>query len=422
MNSEQKKKKMTIALIAFLGCLLLFTVIGVLGRDGFTGFLKSHFAYLRIPQNASKLQAFERNYPFFMRGLAKAIIVSALCIACALLLIKKRLKPVIAVAIISFVLLVDLWVMGKRFLVSEERPSVYYKEDGVVSFLKQDSSLYRVFPLQYRRSNDGILIIHGIQSLGGYHPNPLPNPLRRYQELVGSGESVMFNPFALVEHPRLLSLLNAKYLIGIPLPPESLEHQYDENTREIIRHWRNYYSHFTPVRQITGMNNPEYVIYRNDSCLPRAFFVEDYRVFNEKEALLSHLRSSEFDPQKTVLLEEEPGIAHPDTTANDAVVSMKAYGVNRMEIEVATEKRGFLLLSENFFPRWRGFIDGEATKVYLADYALRAVIVPEGKHTVEFRYEDSTFGAGKMLHLVALVVLMVSFAMPFVNRRKQKRD
>lgn len=416
-GADKKRKQLIIAMAAFIGCILLFTVVGVLGREGFDGFLKSHFSYLQVPQNAAKLRTFEVNYPFFMRGLAKALGVSVVCFVLSLLLLKKQIKPAIAISVITVVLLADLWIMGKRFLVAEEPPSVYYEKDGVIRFLEEDRDLYRVFPLQYKRSNDGILMLHGVQSLGGYHPNPL----RRYQELIGAGESVMFTPHALMDNPRLLDILNTKYIIGVPLPPESLAYQYDERTRGIIEQWRSYYANFTPVKLIYRMSNPEYVVYRNDSFLPRAFFVRDFLVFPDREAVLAHLKSDGFDAERTVLLEEDPGIPHPDTAARTATVSVVEYGPNRISIDISAGEKGFLLLSENFFPRWNGYLDGQRTKVYVADYALRAVVVPEGEHTVEFRYEDGSYKAGKALYLVALAVLIACLVMPFLHGRLRKR-
>jgi hypothetical protein len=414
MGKDENRKHIIIAMAGFIGCLFLFTMIGVLGKDGFAGFITSHFSYLQAPQNASKLRAFEVNYPFFMNGLAKALVVSVICFIFSVLILQKRVKPFLGVGVITLVLLIDLWAMGKRFLVAEEPPSVYYQQDGVVGFLKQDQSLFRVFALQYRRSNDGIFIIHDIQSLGGYHPNPL----HRYQEFIGAGETVMFNPYALIEDRRLLDLLNARYLIGIPLPSESLEYQYDANTREMIQQWRQYYSNFTQVKFIPDVNGPGYVVYRNDSCLPRALFVGDYRVFSDREGVLTYLRSDAFDPRQTVLLEKDPGIAHPDTFGGGGTASITEYGANSIKVEVSAEKEGFLLLSENYFPRWNGFIDGKRTEILIADYTLRAVVVPEGKHTVVFKYEDGSYAMGKAFYLIALIVLIVGIVFQFVKKRK----
>ncbi len=404
---KEDNKRIIIALLCFIGCYLIFALIAVVGKDGFISFIKSHFSYLMLPQSTNKLKAFTENYPLFIKGLGKSIIISIVYFVLILLFQKERLKTIYLILGLLMVMLFDQWFIEKRFLADVPHPSQYYKKDEVIKFLENDKNLFRIFPLHYRRSNDGILILNGIQSLGGYHPNPI----RRYQELIGAGESVMFSPMNLIEYPKMINILNGKYIIGVSLPSDTL--RFDERTRAAIKQWRLYYSRFNKVYQ-----GSQYAIYENQDCIPRAFFVEDYKVFKDKDSLLQFMKKEEFNPLQTVLLEEKPDIPHPDTILGGSLVSIEDYNANRIHIEVDAKNRGFLVLCENYYPRWHSYVDGKKTEVYLANYTLRAVPLDAGKHSVFFVYEDTSYTIGKTLSIIGLIILLFSFIFQFLRRRE----
>jgi uncharacterized membrane protein YfhO len=49
-------------------------------------------------------------------------------------------------------------------------------------------------------------------------------------------------------------------------------------------------------------------------------------------------------------------------------------------------------------------VDGQPASLLRADYLLRAVVVPAGKHQVEFRFASGSVRAGFTLSLVSLVL------------------
>ena len=131
------------------------------------------------------------------------------------------------------------------------------------------------------------------------------------------------------------------------------------------------------------------------------------------------MEKDEFNPLHMVLLEEEPDIPHPDSILGGSTVSIENYNANRIEIMVKAKTKGFLVLSENYYPRWVCYVDGRKTKVYLADYTLRAVLLDKGEHTVLFVYEDKVYGAGKTFSIIGILILLFSFIFQFFQRKKQ---
>jgi len=403
---RKDNKRILMTILVFMACLLVFTFVAAVGKEGIVSFLKTHFSYMQLSQGSNKLKAFTENYSFFVRGLGKALLFSILSFILILSFVKDKLKAVYVIPVLLLILIIDQWSVEKRFLESSPNPREYYEKDGVISFFEKDESIFRIFPFQYGRSNDGILFMNGIQSLGGYHPNPL----RRYQELTGAGESVMFNPENLLRHTRLLDILNCKYVVGVPLPDDTM--RFDERSRMQIRQLREYYSKFNRVHQ------GQYAIYENPKDLTRAFFVEDYRVFDNKDDLLKFMETDEFQPERKVLLERKPDIIHPDTIIGGSEVVIKKYNANTIELDVDAKTEGFLVLSENYYPRFNAYVDGIKRRVYIANYTLRAVAIEKGKHVVVFAYEDSSYTAGKIFSIIGFVILLLSFVFQFIGKRK----
>jgi uncharacterized membrane protein YfhO len=66
---------------------------------------------------------------------------------------------------------------------------------------------------------------------------------------------------------------------------------------------------------------------------------------------------------------------------------------------------GWLVLTDSYYPGWRAWIDGKPAPIDRFSDALRSVDVPAGQHTIEMRYQPSTFRVGLFISLLALALL-----------------
>ncbi|MBL7998236.1 MAG: YfhO family protein [Candidatus Kapabacteria bacterium] len=123
------------------------------------------------------------------------------------------------------------------------------------------------------------------------------------------------------------------------------------------------------------------------------------------------------DYHNVTVLEENPSQSLSRKASADVVHSAKvtSYSNNEIEYSVETTEPGILCMSEVYYPAWKAYIDGTPAKVYRANYALRAVEVPAGKHTIQLRYESSAFKSGMLISLgtfafcvLTLVIIQVS--------------
>ena len=94
---------------------------------------------------------------------------------------------------------------------------------------------------------------------------------------------------------------------------------------------------------------------------------------------------------------------------------ISSYGANRISIKTDFENGpGFVVLSDQYFPGWKAFVNGKETPVYCVDGLLRGVMVPRGKNTVDFLYRPwKVYVAGiaglEALGLVLAALLIIYF-------------
>jgi hypothetical protein len=378
-------------------------------RSAIESFSKGQYSDAATKEKVNNLVA---NYPTFQLGLLKTLLLIIGYSAVLWVWLKRKTRSLSLVLILGVITLVDQWSIDKKFIKATISPDEYYQADEVVSFLKQDQSLYRVHPLHYERASDGILIAYNIQSAGGYHPNPV----QTYQDFIGAGSSVMFYAPNLM-YKNFLDLLNVKYVISVPLPQNVT--RYSQQEQMAIMQFKQFFSqpNFEPV--FSGRQN---VIYRNNSVLPRVFLVPKFEVIADKDAVLNRLKDSSFDPKKIVILHDTPTGTQNLADSVIGGTQISSYDPNRIVIEAELQNPGFLVLSDNYHPDWKATIDGKPTKIYRAYHTFRAIYLEPGKHTVNFVYASSAYRLGSILSLLACAFLVVVLILEWRSKKKRPKS
>jgi hypothetical protein len=142
---------------------------------------------------------------------------------------------------------------------------------------------------------------------------------------------------------------------------------------------------------------------------PRAWLAHDYAVVREPAEMLKAL--DRLDYRNSVLLEAEPGCRVGAATVKEAVPEIASCEPDRVVLKVEAASDALLVLSDLYYPGWRADVDGKPADILRANYLMRAVAVPAGRHTVSFVYEPASFRAGMAASLagglaVALMVLL----------------
>jgi hypothetical protein len=306
-------------------------------------------------------------------------------------------------AILLLLVIVDLFALGMGYHATI-REELIFPETPALQLIKSDEDIFRVVGTNIDLMPN-TSIIHGLYDVRG-----LDFPGRRYQELclaMGGqdwlGYGILFTESL---QPRLLGLLNVKYVLtSSRLGPERLRYL-----------------------QLLDVDKDIH-IYKNLSCLPRAFIVHRVRVSEDGQGVLQILQEPGFELGSEIVLEKPPppgfvaGVAESDVELSrrvgggagqretaQATAEIARYEPNYVQIEVNSSNNGFLFLSDSYYPGWKAYVDGDETEIYQADYAFRAVYLTSGQHTVEFSYEPRSFKLASLassLALLAVIVLLV---------------
>jgi hypothetical protein len=138
-------------------------------------------------------------------------------------------------------------------------------------------------------------------------------------------------------------------------------------------------------------------------------------VVSPARAILDSVASPTHDPARVTLLERAPEVALGPVTG--ATASIVRYGLNDVTVEVETPGPAILRLADLWYPDWVATLDGQPVDILKADYLLRAVVVPAGRHRVEFRFASPAMKRGLMLSGASLLVTLGLLAAGLWRRR-----
>ena len=157
--------------------------------------------------------------------------------------------------------------------------------------------------------------------------------------------------------------------------------------------------------------DPDVLIYQNKDAFPRAFIV--YRVKNVSsfDQALAVMANTSLDLRQVGIAENLP--TELENRINQNKPEMKSVDGNvelirsgELKVEVSTKSPGLLIVSEQYYPGWKAYVDGKSTQIYAVDGILRGIFLEPGTHRVEFKYRPFSFLLGAVLSAVSLVMTL----------------
>lgn len=142
-------------------------------------------------------------------------------------------------------------------------------------------------------------------------------------------------------------------------------------------------------------------LYRARAPLPRAFCVAQTTSLEELNALYRSAPAA-WDPLEVAGLEQPWQAASPFTHAEVGELELTN---RRLRVPVELDGDGILIVTEQAFPGWKVFVDGEARPALTANLIFRAVALEAGAHEVEWRYQPASITVGLVLSAAALTAL-----------------
>ncbi|MFK2396877.1 YfhO family protein [Bacteroides fragilis] len=299
----------------------------------------------------------------------------------------KKLKATWTVAAIALLCLGDMWSVNKRYLYDEQfipksEQTATFRKTQTDELILQDPSLdYRVLNFAgntFEENNTS----YWHKSVGGYHAAKL----RRYQEMIdhhiakemqaayqevatagGQMDSVNAAKFP------VLNMLNTKYFI-FPAGQQG---------------------------QTVPIENPY--------TFGNAWFIDKIQYVNNANEEIDAI--GQVDLQQTAIVDSKfkEALKGVNEGYKDSLstIRLTSYEPNQLVYETSSPQDGIVVFSEIYYPGWTATIDGKPADIARADYILRAMNVPAGKHTIEMRFDPQSLHITEGIAYGAMALLLV---------------
>ena len=309
--------------------------------------------------------------------------------------IKRKVSKRVIVSIIVASAILDIGIVNHKIiqpsrtsgrgsqLISKRAMDRFFQVDEIVQFLLADKSIYRIYPVG-GLFGESRFAAFGLESIGGYHPAKL----KIYNTFLAKTGNAAAIP--------VLRMMNVKYLIS----PQKINHPELSLVKS------------GAIKSTRGDLPIE--VYEVNNTLPRAWFVNKTEIVSEED-VWNKIIQPDFDPHKIAYVPNEVSVS------SEGQVSITHFKKSIHRITMSTESDGnhLLVLSEVYYPlRWKAKIDGEETQTHIVNGILRGVVVPTGKHTIEFIYDKSAFNKGLTISFVSFVLALGFIGLGYFGNKK----
>ena len=367
---DEKKKLNSLKYVSvfLISLILIFYVFG-----GYILDFKSDFEIFSQYPEILNLIIEERKYLFEYDLIRSLIIVISVAITLFLFL-KKLIKANVSLALLTIVLIFDLWDVNKSYVNADQ----FVNSTNVISpFTKaiydeailRDKSDFRVYEPQRGFSNARTSYFH--KSIAGYHAAK-PKRIQNLYDFYISNNNM-----------KILSMLNVKYLIQI------------------------------------SEDNPLGVT-RNPNNLGNAWFIEETKIVDSADEELLNLNQVEL---KSICITQDQSLKglnyKLDNRNSIELVKRKA---NELVYKSSTTSTQFAVFSEAFYKKgWQAYIDNKPVSHYKVNYLLRGLIIPEGDHEIVFKFYPEIVKSGVYISIVSyLILFMIIIKLILVKKNVQK--
>ena len=259
---------------------------------------------------------------------------------------------------LSFVVVLDLWVIDKKYLADDdfkkEKDAMEIPMTQANRLILQDQSYYRVFDLNNPFNNAHTSYYHN--SIGGYSGVKM----QRYQDLIENHLSQ--------NNQAVLDMLNTKYIIT---------------------------------------NKPENPVFTRQTALGAAWLVQNVKTVQSADEEIAALNG--LQPKNECVVDVSKFKTSKTNYSNEGSIQLENYDPKHLTYKVDVNGDALAAFSEIYYPKgWNAYIDGKLTEYIRCNYVLRGLEIPAGKHTVEFKFEPSSYYKGNQISLIFSIILIVA--------------
>lgn len=373
---KEAKKKLLIAFAATGGLCLFFWIFG-----GMLSFTRDEEA--QLPAWFTSALADDR-LALLRSDAFRSFAFIAVAFVAIYFDLGKRISYFGLYAFLIFIITIDIALVDKRYFTNDQfkrkrESENYFAMTPADQEILKDKSYYRVYQINPQNPFDAFSeakTSYHHHSIGGYHGAKM----RRYQEYLDScfyKEIQKFFTQAQQQNYNFdnlhgFNMLNVKYL---PYGPD----------REAV------------------------IV--NHSANGNAWFVHDVVKVNSAAEELK--QTCEINTKTTAVINTNKFKIDDITTDSAGTIRLTENKPNYLKYESDAPSGGLAVFSEIYYPKgWIATIDGKEAEILGANYILRALQVPAGKHTIEFTFQPKAYTVGNKVTMASswlvLIVLLGS--------------
>ena len=197
---------------------------------------------------------------------------------------------------------------------------------------------------------------------------------------------------------RLLSLASIDYVVSA----QSLEH--NQQLAPV----------FESETRLEG--DIPYTVYQNTTAVPRIRLTDSPTVVTSVEDVIESIVAEGYTDAPAFIEESFWQDSNHDIELEyDTTITHD--GDRQIEMDISTNKEALLVLADLYYTGWAVYIDGQQVSYYPVNIIQRALVVPEGEHTVTMHYAPLSYKRGKTFSIIAhLIALAVVFRVAYQKR------
>ena len=359
VDNKEKQKPLKLAFYITGGLTLIFALFPSLFLD-FTSEndLNPIAAGVITPDNFLESLALDRS-SLLSADAWRSFIFIGLTFGILMLYLRNSLKSQYVILIVGLLVVCDMWNVNKRYLnddnfVRKNKVKIPYKPTQADNFILNDKDPnFRVFNSSVSTFNDASTSYFH-KSIGGYHGAKL----KRYQELI---------EFHISQgNMNVLNMLNTKYFISRDGKPQL-----------------------------------------NSAALGNAWFINNINLVMNADEEIAALK--DFDPINTAIVDNRfSNYIIPNLDNSSSTIKLDIYKPNYLKYSSESTNDGIAIFSEIYYNQgWDAYIDGVESDYFRANYVLRALNVPKGNHSIEFKFKPAVYSISENISLASSLILFI---------------
>ncbi|PCH65150.1 MAG: hypothetical protein COC01_10300 [Bacteroidetes bacterium] len=280
--------------------------------------------------------------------------------------VRKKIKKQYFLGGLLLLIITDLWMVDKRYFNNDS--FVDKKEHDVpftalpvdLEILNQEKQIhYRVYDITSENPFTESRASYFHSSIGGYNAAFF----RRYDDII----TVHFS----LGTQGVLNMLNTKYLIT--------------------------------------KKQGKQVVHKNDNALGNAWFVNDIQFVKTPDDEIEALKH--INTGLTAIVDERFSDYFNDVNRLDnpsGAITLVEYHPDYLAYQCDLREQRLAVFSEIYYEKgWNAYIDGIVVPHIRVNYVLRALKIPPGHHTIEFKFEPKSYYIGEKISLAFTSLLFI---------------